>query len=222
MRTKILLLCILILTLCACASKDSISGAASGDEYFGWYCEGDASSDDQWHCAERLMLNGELVLETQEQEQGHWPESEKASRESMILESKVLEATVPDSISIPLENPTSQASQSELGEPAAEEVTEQSVEQILIAFDISAEGYTVQLGAYLSQWMAEQSANKITTNGVELRVRDLIVNGEYRFVIVYGQYKTRQQALSDAEQLSVLNPQLDYWVRSIKSMRGSY
>ena len=103
-------------------------------------------------------------------------------------------------------------------EKKAQQLPRQPVE---IAFDISADGYTVQLGAYLSQAMAERSADKIIISQGELRVRNIFAAGRHSFVIVYGQYETQQQAQDAAEGIRVLNPGLEYWVRSIKSMRDS-
>ena len=86
-------------------------------------------------------------------------------------------------------------------------------------FEISGNGYTVQLGAYLSQPMAEAAADKIVLSQGALRVRDIIVDERYLFVVVYGQFQQSKQAKAAAEQLAELNPGLNYWVRSIASMR---
>ncbi len=81
----------------------------------------------------------------------------------------------------------------------------------------------MQLGAYLSQKMAEQAAEQAADNirltGGELRVRDIVDAERYLFVLVYGQYSSRQQAEIATEQLIELNPGLNYWVRSIASTR---
>lgn len=102
-----------------------------------------------------------------------------------------------------------------------QEVGQESGQDIYASFDIAADGYTVQLGAYLSKGMAEQSAGKIITDGDQLVVHSIIADGQYKFVIVQGHYPTRQQAQAAAERLIALNPQLEYWVRSIKSLRNS-
>lgn len=120
----------------------------------------------------------------------------------------------------------SQSAEKNLIELMPNKIAEQPVEPIVnksfdTNFDISADGYTVQLGAYLSQAMAEQSAGSIITDAGQLIVHSIIVDGQYRFVIVCGQYQTRQQAQASAEHLTALNPQLEYWVRSIKSLRNS-
>jgi septal ring-binding cell division protein DamX len=89
----------------------------------------------------------------------------------------------------------------------------------ILTFDISAKGFTVQLGAYLSQKMAEQAADNIHLTEGELRVRDIADGERYLFVLVYGQYPSREQAEVAVEQLIELNPGLNYWIRTIKSMR---
>ena len=86
-------------------------------------------------------------------------------------------------------------------------------------FDISAKGFTVQLGAYLSQEMAEQAADNIILTKGELRVRDIVDGERFLFVLVYGQYPLRQQAEIATEQLVELNPELNFWIRTIGSMR---
>ena len=107
-------------------------------------------------------------------------------------------------------------------EPKVDKIVQQLPRQpVEAAFDISADGYTVQLGAYLSQAMAEQSADKIIVAEGELRVRNIISAGRHSFVIVSGQYRTRQQAQKAVEGIRALNPQLEYWVRTIQSLRDS-
>jgi septal ring-binding cell division protein DamX len=189
MSKKILSFFIVTLFLSACTTFDVTSGTASGKEYLGWYCEGDVHSDDQWKCTERLMINGEPVVEEEKPQ----PESDNTL------------------VDTPKDNPKTQTSEKDSVEHPAEKT-----------FDISAEGYTVQLGAYLDQAMAERSADKINITQGQLRVRDIIAEDQYRFVIVYGQYQTRAQAQASAERLVDLNPQLEYWIRTIKSMRDGF
>ena len=135
--------------------------------------------------------------------------------------------TIEDAVPVDAEPQLESENQNKLeneAEPITENKAEKTAQQlprqpVEIAFDISADGYTVQLGAYLSQSMAERSADKIIILQGELRVRNIIAAGRHSFVIVYGQYETQQQAQDAAEGIRVLNPQLEYWVRSIKSMR---
>jgi septal ring-binding cell division protein DamX len=87
------------------------------------------------------------------------------------------------------------------------------------AFDISANCFTVQLGAYLSREVAERAADNISLSEGELRVRNIVDGERYLFVLVYGQYSSRQQAEIVTEQLMALNPGLNYWIRTIASMR---
>ena len=98
-------------------------------------------------------------------------------------------------------------------------VIENTLAKNTAVFEISGNGYTVQLGAYLSQPMAEAAADKIVLSQGALRVRDIIVDERYLFVVVYGQFQQSKQAKAAAEQLAELNPGLNYWVRSIASMR---
>jgi septal ring-binding cell division protein DamX len=176
-----------IFNLSACTLFDGPSVGTARQGYLGWYCETDIDVSDQWRCSERLMSDALPI--------------DKVSQRLK---------------KVPMPTAKNQAEEKSLLGKTLKERVEQKTEQYFYTdFDISADGYTVQLGAYLSQAMAEQSAAKIISEGGLLVVR----NSQYRFVIVYGQYSTHQQAKAVAEHLTTLNPQLDYWVRSIKSLR---
>jgi len=101
----------------------------------------------------------------------------------------------------------------------AEEVVKDKPLTKVMAFDIGANGYTVQLGAYLTQAVAEQAADNISLAEGELRIRTIADGERYLFVVVYGQYPSRQQAEQATAQLVELNPQLDFWIRTIASIR---
>ena len=195
---KILLLSSAMVTLNACTLFDDTSVGTARQEYLGWYCEANIDVSDEWHCSERLMSDA-LPIDKVPQRLEKVPMSTAKGR---AVEKNLFE----------------QAPEKQAPKKRVEQQVEQDPSS---SFDISADGYTVQLGAYLSRTMAEQSAAKIITEGGQLEVHNIIVGGQYRFVIVYGQYSTRQQAKIVAEQLSSLNPQLDYWVRSIESLRNS-
>jgi cell division protein FtsN len=92
-----------------------------------------------------------------------------------------------------------------LKQEVGQEVGQENGQDIYASFDIAADGYTVQLGAYLSKAMAEQSAGKIITDGDQLVVDSIIADGQYKFVIVQGRYPTRQQAQAAAERAIMLN-----------------
>jgi cell division septation protein DedD len=199
-RTLRPLLLVTALFLSACSglspSDSSRSSPSPGGEYIGWHCEGAIESSDHWNCSEQLLKGGELVS----------PAQIPSQVEADTLESKSAEPAEP-------------ASDISISEPDPELATPDYSAELIPVFDISANGYTVQLGAYLSQEMAEQAADNIRLTGGELRVRDIVDGERYLFVLVYGQYSSRQQAEIATEQLIELNPGLNYWVRSIASMR---
>jgi cell division septation protein DedD len=199
-RTLRPLLLVTALFLSACSglspSDSSRSSPGPGGEYIGWHCEGAIESSDHWNCSEQLLKGGELVS----------PAQIPSQVEADTLESKSAEPAEP-------------ASDISISEPDPELATPDYSAELIPVFDISANGYTVQLGAYLSQEMAEQAADNIRLTGGELRVRDIVDGERYLFVLVYGQYSSRQQAEIATEQLIELNPGLNYWVRSIASMR---
>jgi septal ring-binding cell division protein DamX len=202
---KIFLLSSAMVALNACTLFDDTSVGTARQEYLGWYCEADIDVSDEWHCSERLMSDALPIdkvpqrLEKVPQRLGKVPMPTAKGR---AVEKNLFE----------------QAPEKQAPKKRVEQQVEQDPSS---SFDISADGYTVQLGAYLSRTMAEQSAAKIITEGGQLEVHNIIVGGQYRFVIVCGQHVTRQQAEIVGEQLTALNPQLDYWVRSIKSLRNS-
>ena len=189
--TKILLLSTAIFYLNACTLFDDTSFAISRQEYLGWYCEADIDISDQWRCSKRLMSDALPIDKPQPQEKA--PPLIDKPRASEKMPKKTLK----------------------------QEIRQEIGQDIYASFDIAADGYTVQMGAYLSKAMAEQSAGKIITDGDQLVVHSIIVEGQYKFVIVQGRYPTRQQAQAAAERAVTLNPQLEYWVRSIKSLRNS-
>lgn len=190
---NILSLSLGIVFLSACTFFDDTSGAISREEYLGWYCEADIDASDQWRCSKRL-LSGALPIDKQP-----------------IAKDQPAE-----------ENLSELAPQKILEQPVEPTVNQSLVTNFNSDFNISADGYTVQLGAYLRRAMAEQSAGNIVIDNGQLMVQSIMLDGQYRFVIVYGQYQSREQAQASAERLMALNPQLAYWVRSIKSLRNSH
>ncbi len=215
--------------LSAC-SGHSPSGSSPGSpgqdgEYIGWHCQGEIKSDDNWNCSEELLKGGELVSPIQAE-----PETVE------VLSSKV-DSSDADEIALDLSAPETELALDEnirdesvvakntVDETAADESTVdkntagKALAEKILTFDISAKGFTVQLGAYLSQKMAEQAADNIHLTEGELRVRDIADGERYLFVLVYGQYPFREQAEVAVEQLIELNPGLNYWIRTIKSMR---
>ena len=215
--------------LSAC-SGHSPSGSSPGSpgqdgEYIGWHCQGEIKSGDNWNCSEQLLKGGELVSPIQAE-----PETVE------VLSSKV-DSSDADEIALDLSAPETELALDEnirdesvvakntVDETAADESTVdkntagKALAEKILTFDISAKGFTVQLGAYLSQKMAEQAADNIHLTEGELRVRDIADGERYLFVLVYGQYPFREQAEVAVEQLIELNPGLNYWIRTIKSMR---
>ena len=193
---NILALSLGVVYLSACTFFDDRSGAISREEYLGWYCEADIDASDQWRCSKRL-LSGALPIEAVDKQ----PIAKDQPAEKNLSEP---------------------APQITLEQPVEPTVNQSLVTNLNSDSNISADGYTVQLGAYLSRAMAEQSAGNIVIDNGQLMVQSIMLDGQYRFVIVYGQYQSREQAQASAERLMALNPQLAYWVRSIKSLRNSH
>lgn len=223
-RSLLLSIAFLISACSGLGSSDSSRSSAGPDrEYIGWHCQGAIESGDQWHCSEQLLKGGELVSPIQV--------------EAETVESNFLEINSPEINSPEINSPeinSSEINSSEINSPEpAEPVSDTSVpkaelvEEVakdkpptkVMAFDIGANGYTVQLGAYLTQAMAEQAADNISLAEGELRIRTIADGERYLFVVVYGQYPSRQQAEQATAQLVELNPQLDFWIRTIASIR---
>jgi cell division septation protein DedD len=203
-RSLVLSIAFLISACSGLGSSDSSRSSAGPDrEYIGWHCQGAIESSDQWHCSEQLLKGGELVSPVQ---------VEAKTVESNFLEINSSEINSPE----PAETvPDTSVPKAEL----AEEVVKDKPLTKVMAFDIGANGYTVQLGAYLTQAVAEQAADNISLAEGELRIRTIADGERYLFVVVYGQYPSRQQAEQATAQLVELNPQLDFWIRTIASIR---
>ena len=208
-RSLLLSIAFLISACSGLGSSDSSRSSAGPDrEYIGWHCQGAIESSDQWHCSEQLLKGGELVSPVQVEAktvESNFLEINSSEINSLEINSPEPAETVPDT-SVP---------KAEL----AEEVVKDKPLTKVMAFDIGANGYTVQLGAYLTQAVAEQAADNISLAEGELRIRTLADGERYLFVVVYGQYPSRQQAEQATAQLVELNPQLDFWIRTIASIR---
>jgi cell division septation protein DedD len=208
-RSLLLSIAFLISACSGLGSSDSSRSSAGPDrEYIGWHCQGAIESSDQWHCSEQLLKGGELVSPVQVEAktvESNFLEINSSEINSLEINSPEPAETVPDT-SVP---------KAEL----AEEVVKDKPLTKVMAFDIGANGYTVQLGAYLTQAVAEQAADNISLAEGELRIRTIADGERYLFVVVYGQYPSRQQAEQATTQLVELNPQLDFWIRTIASIR---
>ena len=188
-----------MLGACSGLSPSDLSRSSPGPdgEYMGWHCEGvtegEAESSDNWSCSETLLKDGLVISET--------PHSVQA--EASVENSSVKKSTK--------KAPIRKA-------PIRKALVKKAPAARFPKFDISGSGYTVQLGAYGSQIMAERAADNIMLPGGELRIRDIIAGERQLFVVVYGQYQTPEQAQVATEPLVVLNSGLNYWIRSIASM----
>ena len=182
-----------MLSACSGLSPSDLSRSSPGPdgEYMGWHCEG--------------------VTEGEVESSDNWSCSETLLRDGLVLS----EIPRPDQVEASVENTL----------VAKAPIRKASVKKALATrfpkFDISGNGYTVQLGAFGSQIMAERAADNIMLPGGELRIRDIISGERQLFVVVYGQYQTPEQAELATEPLVVLNSGLNYWIRSIASMGRS-
>ena len=213
-RSLLLSIAFLISACSGLGSSDSSRSSAGPDrEYIGWHCQGAIESSDQWHCSEQLLKGGELVSPVQ---------VEAETVESNFLEIYSPEINSSEINSSEINSPEQAETVPDTKAPKAglvEEVAKDKPRTKVMAFDIGANGYTVQLGAYLTQAVAEQAADNISLAEGELRIRTIADGERYLFVVVYGQYPSRQQAEKATAQLVELNPQLDFWIRTIASIR---
>lgn len=197
----LLLLALFVLSACSGLKSSEFSRQSPGPdgEYLGWHCEGEVALRDNWNCSEKLLTDGLVVVEPAAQVEV------AAETEALEVDSFEITAAVEGGV-----NP--KASVNKVPSKKAPDTR-------FPKFDISANGYTVQLGAYLSQALAERAADNMILPGGELRIRDIVTAERRFFVLIYGRYQTRQQAEVASEPLVVLNSGLNYWIRSIASMR---
>lgn len=196
----LLLLALFVLSACSGLKSSEFSRQSPGPdgEYLGWHCEGEVALRDNWNCSETLLKDGLVVA-------GSAAQVEVEAEEVVNPKALVNKAPVQK---VPVQKALDQKA-----------LDQKALDTRFPTFDISATGYTVQLGAYLSQALAERAADNMILPGGELRIRDIVTAERRFFVLVYGRYQTRQQAEVASEPLVVLNSGLNYWIRSIASMR---
>ena len=201
-----------VLSACSGQGPSDSSRATSGPdgEYIGWHCQGEIESTDNWNCSEQRLKGGALVAPAQVETETFEPNLLEVN--SSEINGSEINSSEPAEIILDTSVPGTELT---AGEALEQQIP---IEQASL-FDISAKGVTVQLGAYLSQEMAEQAADNIILTKGELRVRDIVDGERFLFVMVYGQYPLRQQAEIATEQLVELNPELNFWIRTIGSMR---
>ena len=201
-----------VLSACSGQGPSDSSRATSGPdgEYIGWHCQGEIESTDNWNCSEQRLKGGALVAPAQVETETFEPNLLEVN--SSEINGSEINSSEPAEIILDTSVPGTELT---AGEALEQQIP---IEQASL-FDISAKGVTVQLGAYLSQEMAEQAADNIILTKGELRVRDIVDGERFLFVLVYGQYPLRQQAEIATEQLVELNPELNFWIRTIGSMR---
>ena len=209
----LLLLTLFLLSACSGLKSSDFSRQSPGPdgEYLGWHCEWDVALRDNWNCSETLLKDGlviagsgaQLEVEAEALKVGR-SETTAAVEQVAIPKASVNKALVQK---LPLKKL-----------PLKKVPLKKAPDTRFPKFDISATGYTVQLGAYLSQALAERAADNMILPGGELRIRDIVTSERRFFVLVYGRYQTRQQAEVASEPLVVLNSGLTYWIRSIASM----
>ena len=195
-----------ILSACSGLKSSEFSRQSPGPdgEYVGWHCEGEVALRDNWNCSEKLLKDGLVVVEPAAQVEV------AAETEALEVDSFKITAAVEGGV-----NPKASVNKVHSNKAPSKKAPDTRFPK----FDISANGYTVQLGAYLSQALAERAADNMILPGGELRIRDIVTAERRFFVLVYGRYQTRQQAEVASEPLVVLNSGLNYWIRSIASMR---
>jgi hypothetical protein len=206
-----------VLSACSGQGPSDSSRATSGPdgEYIGWHCQGEIESTDNWNCSEQRLKGGALVAPAQVETETFEPnllEVNSSEIKGSEINGSEINSSEPAEIILDTSVPGTELT---AGEALEQQIP---IEQASL-FDISAKGFTVQLGAYLSQEMAEQAADNIILTKGELRVRDIVDGERFLFVLVYGQYPLRQQAEIATEQLVELNPELNFWIRTIGSMR---
>ena len=181
-----------------CSSLNSELAGEANAVSIGWYCQAEGDSSANWDCSQRRLRGGIPV------------ESERTS----IKNHEVFQGTA----AVPsMGTPEPQPASDNIGD---QETPLQDGNEPA-AFDISARGFTVQLGAYLSQTAAGQVAERIILPAGSVIIQNIMVNNQHLFALVWGQYESRQQAQQNVKQIVELNPELQYWVRSIASMRNS-
>ena len=165
----------LLCVLSACSSTVVPSKVGPNGEYIGWHCSGDIASEGDWHCEEKVLKDGQVVVVA---------ESAPAASADRQSSNEQLD-----------EQPSPQ-----ITELAKEQSpTPASVEAVS---NYPTSGYSLQLGAYRSRQQAQQAAENMLLTG-PIEIRDIISQGKPFSVILLGHYASRSEAELAAQNLTV-------------------
>jgi septal ring-binding cell division protein DamX len=184
----------LLCVLSACSSTVVPSKVGPNGEYIGWHCSGDIASEGDWHCEEKVLKDGQVVVVAQ-------PAKESVKAQSQLEDSANRQISNGQAVS-------------EAGAQAPELSSEQTSQpaSTVAHSDYPTNGYSLQLGAYRSRLQAEQAAANMVLSG-PVEIRDIISQGKPFSVILLGHYATRSEAESAAQYLTI-----NYWIRSMRSL----
>ncbi|MDG2115835.1 MAG: SPOR domain-containing protein [Porticoccaceae bacterium] len=187
----------LLCVLSACSSTVVPSKVGPNGEYIGWHCSGDIASEGNWHCEEKVLKDGQVVVVA---ESAPVANADRQSSNEQL-----------DKHSSPPSDPPSDRQSSP---PIIDLTQELSTEPVSVeaVSNYPTSGYSLQLGAYRSRQQAHQAAeNMLLTGPVE--IRDIISQGKPFSVILLGHYASRSEAELAAQYLTV-----NYWIRSMRSL----
>lgn len=185
----------LLCVLSACSSTVVPSKVGPNGEYIGWHCSGDIASEGNWHCEEKVLKDGQVVVV-----------AESAGKENLEAQSQIERSA--DTQSANGQSVT--AASAKAPQPLPEQSSQPA--SVDAKSDYPTWGYSLQLGAYRSHQQAQQAAENMLLTG-PIEIRDIISQGKPFSVILLGHYASRSEAELAAQNLTV-----NYWIRSMRSL----
>lgn len=172
----------LLCVLSACSSTVVPSKVGPNGEYIGWHCSGDIASEGDWHCEEKVLKDGQVVVVAESApatNTDRQPTSPQSSQQ--IIEVAQEQPAESASIEAMSNYPTSGYSL-QLGAYRSHQQAQQAAENMLLTGpveirDIISQGQpysVILLGHYASRSEAELAAQNLTVNYWIRSMRSLV------------------------------------------------
>lgn len=106
-------------------------------------------------------------------------------------------------------------------------VSEPPVQEIILDSEVPASppefqssGYSIQLGAYANGQIAAKMVDQMALDG-DVNVVEVLSGGKTFSVVLLGHYPSRGSAQVIADHLTSQQPEIRYWIRSMRSVRDA-
>ena len=86
--------------------------------------------------------------------------------------------------------------------------------------EYQSSGYSIQLGAYANVQIAAKMVDQMALDG-DVNVVEVLSSGKTFSVVLLGHYPSRAAAKVIADRLTSQQPEIRYWIRSMRSVRDA-